>query len=43
MDDLKLDDGPDMGNMSDGSAEDIGGGMVYKGSMQFPTEEKKSK
>lgn len=44
MDDLKLDDGPNIDNISDGSGEDIGGGMVYKGAMQFPpVEEKKSK
>ena len=39
MDDLKLDDGPNIDNISDGSGEDIGGGMVYKGSMK---EENKS-
>lgn len=42
MDDLKLDDGP-TDNFSDGSGEDIGGGMVYKGAMQFPEEKKSEK
>ena len=37
MDDLKLDDGPEFDNISDGSGEE---GMVFKGSKT--TEEKKT-
>jgi hypothetical protein len=42
MDDLKLDEGPNIDNFSDEDGEDIGGGMVYKGSMNFPEEKKSS-